>query len=84
MHWDNLVLSQLIAYLALSTFRRCVATYQGDNKVKDFSYLDQLFAMAFVQLIYRESLRDIEVDLCAQAKRLLGAAPFSTMPTASP
>ena len=57
-------------YLPLSTFRRCVADHRGEHKVKDFSCLDQFFAMAFAQLTYRESLRDIEVNLRAQARRL--------------
>ena len=70
MHQGKLVFSQLMAYLPLSTFRRCVATYRGEHKVKDFSCLDQFLAMAFAQLTYRESLRDIEVNLRAQAKRL--------------
>ena len=70
MHQGKLVFSQLMAYLPLSTFRRCVATHRGDHKVKDFSCLDQFFAMAFAQLTFRESLRDIEVNLRAQAKRL--------------
>ena len=43
-------------------FGRCVAKHRGENKVKDFSCLDQFFAMAFAQLTYRESLRDIEVN----------------------
>ena len=59
-----------MAYLPMSTFGRCVAKLRGDHKVKDFSCLDQFFAMAFAQLTYRESLRDIEVNLRAQAKRL--------------
>lgn len=62
MHQGKLVFSQLMAYLPLTTFRRCAATHRGEHKVKDFSYLDQ-FAMAFAQLTYRESLRDIEVNL---------------------
>jgi hypothetical protein len=70
MHQGKLVFSQLMAYLPLSTFRRCVATHRGEHKVQDFSCLDQFFAMAFAQLTYRESLRDIEVNLRAQAKRL--------------
>mgnify|MGYP006167010455 CR=1 FL=1 len=60
----------LMLYLPLSTFRRCVADHNGEHKVKDFSCLDQFFAMAFAQLTYRESLRDIEVNLRAQARRL--------------
>ena len=62
--------SQLMAHLPLSTFRRCVAKHRGDHKVHDFSCLDQFFAMAFAQLTYRESLRDIEINLRAQSKRL--------------
>ena len=70
MHQGKLVFAQLMRYLPLSTFRRCVADHRGEHKVKDFSCLDQFFAMAFAQLTYRESLRDIEVNLRAQAKRL--------------
>jgi len=70
MHQGKFVFSQLMSYLRLSTFARCVSTHQGEHKVKDFSCLDQFFAMAFAQLTYRESLRDIEVNLRTQAKRL--------------
>jgi hypothetical protein len=70
MHQGKLVFSQVMAYLPLSTFRRCVSAHRGEHKVKDFSCLDQFLAMAFAQLTYRESLRDIEVNLRAQAKRL--------------
>ena len=70
MHKGTLVFSQLMAHLPLSTFRRCVAKHRGDHKVHDFSCLDQFFAMAFAQLTYRESLRDIEINLRAQSKRL--------------
>ena len=70
MHQGKLVFSQLMAHLPLSTFRRCAAKHRGDHKVHDFSCLDQFFAMAFAQLTYRESLRDIEISLRAQSKRL--------------
>jgi Domain of unknown function (DUF4372)/Transposase DDE domain len=70
MHQGKLVFAQLMAFLPLTTFRRCVADHRGEHKVKDFSCLDQFFAMAFAQLTYRESLRDIEVNLRAQARRL--------------
>jgi len=70
MHQGKLVFAQLMLYLPLSTFRRCVAEHRGEHKVKDFSCLDQFFAMAFAQLTYRESLRDIEVNLRAQVRRL--------------
>ena len=70
MHQGKLVFSQLMAHLPLSTFRRCVAKHRGDHKVHDFTCLDQFFAMAFAQLTYRESLRDIEINLRTQSKRL--------------
>lgn len=70
MNQGKLVFSQLMAFLPLSTFRRCVARYRGNHKVKDFSCMDQFLTMAFAQLTYRESLRDIELNLRAQTKRL--------------
>ncbi len=70
MHQGKLVFSQIMTHLPLTTFRRCVAAHRGEHKVKDFSCLDQFLAMSFAQLTYRESLRDIEVNLRAQAKRL--------------
>ena len=70
MHQGKLVFAQLMLFVPLSTFRRCVADHRGERKVKDFSCLDQFFAMAFAQLTYRESLHDIEVNLRAQARRM--------------
>ena len=70
MYQGKLVFSQLMALLPLSTFARCVAAHHGERKVKDFSCLDQFLAMAFAQLTNLESLRDIEVNLRAQASRL--------------
>jgi hypothetical protein len=57
-------------YLPIHTFRRCVQRYRGGYKVKDFSCLDQYLCMAFAQLTYRESLRDIEACLRAQQSKL--------------
>ena len=70
MHHGKLVFAQLMAHLPLTTFRRCVAVHRGEHKVQDFSCLDQFLAMAFAQLTWRESLRDIEINLRAQAHRL--------------
>jgi Domain of unknown function (DUF4372)/Transposase DDE domain len=70
MHQGKLVFAQLMAHLPLSTFRRCVARYDGEHKVKSFSCLDQFYAMAFAQLTFRESLRDIEACLATQGRRL--------------
>jgi hypothetical protein len=50
IHQGKLVFAQLMVYLPLSTFRRCVADHRGEHKVKDFSCLDQFFVMAFAQL----------------------------------
>src|SRR5665213_61322 len=70
MHQRQLVFAQLMRHLPLTTFRRCVARYAGEHKVKSFSCLDQYLCMAFAQLTYRESLRDIESSLRAQAAKL--------------
>lgn len=51
-------------------FRRCVERYRGDYKVQSFSCLDQFLCLAFAQLTYRESLRDIEACLRAQQSKL--------------
>ena len=61
MHSGKLVFAQLTSHLPLSTFRRCVRSYDGEHKVKSFSCLEQFLCLAFAQLTYRESLRgDIE------------------------
>ena len=70
MYSGKLVFSQLIDHLPLHTFRRCVVRYRGHRKIKSFSCLDQYLAMAFAQLTYRESLRDIETCLRAQSSKL--------------
>jgi hypothetical protein len=69
MNEGKLVFAQLMQHLPLTTFRRCVGRYQGEHKVKTFSCLDQYLCMAFAQLTYRESLRDIEACLRAQASK---------------
>jgi Domain of unknown function (DUF4372)/Transposase DDE domain len=70
MNSGQLVFAQITQHLPLTTFRRCVARYGGEHKVKTFSCLDQYLCMAFAQLTYRESLRDIEACLRAQADKL--------------
>lgn len=70
MNTGKLVFAQLMAHLPLTTFRRCVARYRGEYKVKQFSCLDQFLCMAFAQLTYRESLRDIEACLRSQTPKL--------------
>lgn len=58
--------SQLISHLPDREFRRCVARYHGDRRPRGFSCWDQFLCMAFAQLTYRESLRDIEA--CTQGR----------------
>jgi hypothetical protein len=70
MYSGRIVFSQIMDYLPIHTFRRCVQRYRGGYKVKDFSCLDQYLCMAFAQLTYRESLRDIEACLRAQQSKL--------------
>jgi len=70
MYTGKLVFSQIMDHLPLHTFRRHVTRYQGERYVKQFRCLDQYFVMAFAQLTYRESLRDIEVCLRAQQSKL--------------
>jgi len=70
MNRGKLVFAQVTQHVPLTTFRRCVARYGGEHKVKSFSCLEQYLCMAFAQLTYRESLRDIEACLRAQASKL--------------
>src|ERR1700722_10328997 len=63
MNQGHAVFSQLISFLPDREFRRCVERYQGDSRLRGFSCWDQYLSMAFAQLTYRESLRDIEACL---------------------
>ena len=60
MNAGRTVFSQLIEFLPHQEFQKCVARYGGDRYLKNLSCWDQYLAMAFAQLTYRESLRDIE------------------------
>jgi hypothetical protein len=57
------IFSQVIDFLPQNKFRRCVNRYNGNYRVRSFTCYDQLLCMAFAQLTYRESLRDIECCL---------------------
>ena len=70
MHRGKLVFAQLVEHLPLHTFRRCVARYPARYPTLKFSHLDQFLCMAFAQLTFRESLRDIETCLRAYATKL--------------
>jgi Domain of unknown function (DUF4372)/Transposase DDE domain len=70
MHEGHYVFAQLMQHLPLTTFRRCAARYGGEHRIKRFSCLDQYLCLAFAQLTWRESLRDIEACLRAQSSKL--------------
>jgi hypothetical protein len=70
MHAGKLAFAQLMEFAPWHTFRRLVIKHRGDFNVRTFSCLDQFLCMAFAQLTYRESLRDIEACLCAQPTKL--------------
>ena len=70
MNTGKTVFSQIMDFLPLYEFRKCVKRYRGNYKVKSFSCLDQFLCMAFAQLTYRESLRDIEACLRSMQNKL--------------
>ena len=70
MYTWRLVFSQLMDFLPMHRFRQCVKRYNGNRYVKSFSCFDQFLCMAFAQLSYRESLRDIESCMRAMQKKL--------------
>jgi hypothetical protein len=65
MNTGRTIFSQVMDYLPLRRFKTCVDRYQGDKSIKTLTCLDQLYYMAFAQLTYRESLRDLIT--CLQA-----------------
>jgi hypothetical protein len=84
----QLVFAQLMEHLPWQTFRRIVERYGGDRRVREFSCANQFRCMAFAQLTYRESLRDIETCLRAQSAKLYhlgirGAVARSTLADAN-
>jgi len=70
MFTGKLVFTQAMDHLPMHTFRRCVQRYDGNQQIKRFACQDQYRCMAFAQLTYRESLRDIEACLRAQSNKL--------------
>ena len=64
------VFSQIMDFLPVYEFRKCVKRYNGDYRVKNFTCWNQFLSLAFAQLTYRESLRDIESCLNSMSRRL--------------
>ena len=70
MNEGKLIFSQLMTHLPMKSFQRCVKKYRGNHKVNKFTCLDQFYCMAFAQLTFRSSLRDIEACLRAMHSKL--------------
>jgi len=70
MNSGKTVFSQIMDFLPMYEFRKCVDRYQGNHQVKSFSCFNQYLCMAFAQLTYRESLRDIEACLRSRREKL--------------
>ena len=70
MYKGQTVFAQIMDFLPIKKFRRCVDRYNGNYRVRSFTCLDQFLCMAFAQLTYRESLRDIECCLRAMREKL--------------
>jgi hypothetical protein len=73
MYQGQTVFSQLMEFLPRHSFRQCVTRYQGNYRMRSFSCYDQFLCMAFAQLTFRESLRDIECCLGALEEKLYHA-----------
>jgi len=73
MYQGQTVFSQLMDFLPRHSFRQCVTRYQGNYRMRSFSCYDQFLCMAFAQLTFRESLRDIECCLGALEEKLYHA-----------
>jgi hypothetical protein len=70
MNTGQTVFAQVMEFIPTYQFQLCVDRYQGNRYVKDFSCWDQFLCLAFAQLTYRTSLRDIEACLRAQQPKL--------------
>ena len=71
MNEGKTVFSQVMEFLPTYEFRKCVERYHGDYKVLSFSCLDQFLCMAFAQMTFRESLRDIQACLRSKIKQII-------------
>jgi hypothetical protein len=70
MNTASPIFSQVMEHVHREQFRRCVARYQGDRRMRRFSCREQFLSMAFAQMTFRESLRDIESCLNARPELL--------------
>ena len=72
MNFGRTLFSQVMDFVPWTSFDRLVTKYGGDARVRKFRCAEQFRAMAFAQLTFRESLRDIEACLDAQPSKLYG------------
>ena len=70
MHSGKMVFSQVMEFLPMYEFQKCVNRYRGNYKAISFSCLDQFLCMAFAQLTYRRSLRDTQTCLRSMQSKL--------------
>lgn len=70
MYQGKIIFAQLMSYLPKYEFNKCVSRYRGNYKVKNFSCWNQFLCMAFAQLTFRESLREIITCLRAMQNKL--------------
>jgi hypothetical protein len=73
MYFGQLIFSQLFEFLPRREFNKCVMRYRGNRRARRFRCWDQFMVMAFAQLTFRESLRDIETCLRAVPQKLYHA-----------
>src|SRR4030067_1555976 len=88
MHTGRTVFSQLLDFLPTPLFDLCVRRYRGNHRVRTFSCFDQYLCMMFAQIMYRQSLRDIEICLRATRAKLYhcgirGKVPRNTLAKAN-
>ena len=82
MYQGQTVFSQVLSFFSHNKFRRCVNRYNGNYRVRSFTCYNQFVCMAFAQLAYRESLRDIVCCLRAMQEKLYhvgNSTPYSHM-----
>lgn len=70
MNHGSTIFTQIMNFLLIYEFTKCVKRYQGDQRFRTFSTLNQFYVMSFAQLTYRESLRDIEAFLNVMRNKL--------------
>jgi len=73
MNTDRIIFSQIMDFIPKHHFKQCVRRYRGNYRVRAFSCFDQFLCMAFAQLAFKESLRDIEICLRAMKPKLYHA-----------